>query len=134
MSEMLVQVCCQVIGNDAAITFAGASGHLQLNAMIPVIAHNLLQSIELLARGADVFARRCVAGIEPNLEKLSENVEKSLALATALVPAIGYDRAAEIAKEAERTNQPVRIVAAMLSGLDEATLNDLLDPRRQTGN
>jgi fumarate hydratase, class II len=134
MSEMLVQVCCQVIGNDAAITFAGASGHLQLNAMIPVIAHNLLQSIELLARGAEVFARRCVAGLEPNLDKLSENVEQSLALATALVPAIGYDRAAEIAKEVERTNQPVRSLAAKLSGLDEATLNQLLDPRRQTGS
>src|ERR1051325_709714 len=133
MCEMLVQVCCQVIGNDAAITFAGASGHLQLNAMIPVIAHNLLQSIELLARGVEVFAKRCVAGLEPNVARLEENVEKSLALATALVPAIGYDRAAEIAKEAERTNQSVRAVAANLSGLDAATLEQLLDPKRQAG-
>lgn len=133
MCEMLVQVCCQVIGNDTAITFAGASGHLQLNAMIPVIAHNLLQSIELLARGVEVFAKRCVAGLEPNVARLEENVEKSLALATALVPAMGYDRAAEIAKEAERTNQSVRAVAAKLSGLDEASLNKLLDPKRQAG-
>jgi fumarate hydratase, class II len=133
MSEMLVQVCCQVIGNDAAITFAGASGHLQLNAMIPVIVHNLLQSIELLARGAEAFARRCVAGLEPNLAKLEENVEKSLALATALVPAIGYDRAAEIAKEAERTNESVRSIAARVSGLDERKLSELLDPKKQAG-
>ena len=131
MCEMVVQVGCQVIGNDAAITFAGASGHLQLNAMIPVITHNLLQSIELLARAADVFARRCVAGLEPNLEKLKENLEQSLALATALVPKIGYDAAAAIAKEAERTNQSVRAVAAKVSGLNEATLNDLLDPKHQ---
>jgi fumarate hydratase class II len=131
MCEMVVQVCSQVIGNDTAITFAGASGHLQLNAMIPVIAHNLLQSLELLARAADVFARRCVAGLEPNIEKLRENVEQSLALATALVPKIGYDAAAAIAKEAERTNQSVRAVAAKMSGLDEATMNDLLDPKHQ---
>jgi fumarate hydratase class II len=131
--EMLVQVCCQVIGNDTTITFAGASGHLQLNAMIPVIAHNLLQSIELLARGSQIFAERCVAGLEPNLAKIEQNVEQSLALATALVPAIGYDRAAEIAKEAERTNQSVRAVAAKQSGLDEATVNQLLDPKKQAG-
>lgn len=131
MCEMVVQVGCQVIGNDAAITFAGAAGHLQLNAMIPVIAHNLLQSIELLSRAADVFARRCVAGLEPNLEKLRENVEQSLAVATALVPKIGYDAAAAIAKEAEGTDQSVRDVAAKMSGLDEATLNDLLDPKHQ---
>jgi fumarate hydratase class II len=131
MCEMLVQVGCQVIGNDAAITFAGASGHLQLNAMIPVIAHNLLQSIKLLARAAEIFAKRCVAGLEPNLEKLNNNLELSLALATALVPAIGYDKAAAIAKEAEKTNQPVRVVAARISGLDESTLSKLLDPAGQ---
>jgi fumarate hydratase class II len=133
MCEMLVQVCCQVIGNDAAITFAGASGHLQLNAMIPVIAHNLLQSIELMARGAEVFAKRCVAGLEPNLGKIQSNVEQSLALATALVPAIGYDRAAEIAKEAERTGESVRAVAERRAGLEKARLDELLDPRRQAG-
>jgi fumarate hydratase class II len=131
MCEMLVQVCCQVIGNDSAITFASASGHLQLNAMIPVIAHNLLQSLELLARGVEVFTRRCISGLEVNAVKIEANVEQSLALATALVPKIGYDAAAAIAKEAERTNQPVRAVAAKMSGLDEATLNELLDPVRQ---
>jgi len=134
MCEMLVQVCCQVIGNDAAITFAGASGHLQLNAMIPVITHNLLQSLELLARAVEVFTRRCVAGLEANTAKISANVEQSLALATALVPKIGYDAAAAIAKAAERTNQSVRAVAAKMSSLDEATLNELLDPTRQVSS
>jgi len=131
MCEMLVQVCCQVIGNDTAITFAGASGHLQLNAMIPVIAHNLLQSLELLARATEVFAQRCVRGLQPNVAKLDQNVEQSLALATALVPKIGYDAATAIAKEAERTSRSVRAVAKELSGLDEKTLDQLLDPEHQ---
>jgi fumarate hydratase class II len=126
MCEMLIQVGCQVIGNDAAITFAGATGQLQLNAMIPVIAYNLLQSIEILANGADVFARRCVAGLEPNTERLERNIEQTLALVTALVPEIGYDAAAAIAKEAEKTGWTVREVASEKSGLDAATLERLL--------
>jgi fumarate hydratase class II len=134
MSEMLIQVACQVIGNDAAITFAGAFGQLQLNAMIPVIAHNLLQSIAILTTGCEAFATRCVSGLEVNEGELKANIEESLALAIALVPLIGYDVAARIAKEAEATNRTIREIAAEKSGLDPAALAEALDPLPQTGN
>ena len=133
MPEMLLQAGAQVIGNDAAITFGGAFGNFELNAMLPVIAHNLLQSIELLANGSRVFARRCVAGLEADAEKCAANLERSLAMCTALAPEIGYDKAARIAKAAYETNRTVREVARELSGLDEPTLDRLLDPRSQTG-
>ena len=131
MCEMLMQVCAQVIGNDAAITVGGAFGNFELNVMMPVIAHNLLQSIELLGqRRSRVFARRCVAGLEADAERAKRNVEKSLAMCTALAPVIGYDKAAQIAKVAYQTNRTVREVAAELSGLDEQKLKELLDPRK----
>lgn len=126
--EMLVQVGAQVVGADAAISMAGAGGHLELNAMIPVIAWNLLEAIRLLANGADVFARRCVAGLQANEEKCRENIEKTLALVTALVPAIGYDAAASLAKLAHQSGRTIREVALEKSGLDAATLSALLDP------
>ena len=132
MSEMLMQVCGQVIGNDAAITFAGAFGNFELNVMMPLIAHNLLQSIELLTQATLTFARRCVKGIEANVEKCRSDIERSLALCTPLAPVIGYDRAAQIAKEAWQTNRTVREVAREMSGLSEEKLNELLDPLRQT--
>ena len=133
MSEMVMQVGAQVIGNDAAITFAGASGNFELNTMMPVIAHNLLQSIELLTTAACVFSQRCVAGLDADRQKCSDNVERSLALCTALVPKIGYDRAAQIAKAAHESNRTIREVAREMSGLDEATLDALLDPKNQIG-
>jgi fumarate hydratase, class II len=102
--------------------------------MLPVIAHNLLQSIELLANASRVFARRCVEGLEAHAEKLEANIEGSLAMCTALAPMIGYDKAAHIAKVAFETNRNVREVATELSGLDNATLDRLLDPRTQTGS
>jgi fumarate hydratase, class II len=133
MAEMLIQVCGQVMGNDAAITFGGAFGNFELNVMMPLIAHNLLQSIELLSRGVAVFARRCVQGIEANVEKCQADIERSLAMGTPLAPVIGYDQAARIAKTAYETNRTVREVAREMSGLPEGQLNDLLDPARQTG-
>jgi fumarate hydratase, class II len=133
MSEMVIQVGAQVIGNDAAITFSGAFGNFELNTMLPVIAYNLLQSIEILANAARVFAARCVSGLEADTEKCEANVERSLAMCTALAPVIGYDKAAHIAKVAYQTNRTVREVAAELSGLDKNTLDRLLDPRTQTG-
>ena len=133
MSEMLIQVGAQVIGNDATISFSGAFGNFELNAMLPVIAYNLLQSIELLANGSRVFARRCVAGLQADAEKPESNIERSLAMCTALAPVIGYDKAAHIAKVAYETNRTVREVARELSGLDEPTLTRLLNPRTQTG-
>jgi len=133
MCEMVIQVGAQVIGNDAAITFAGTFGNFELNVMLPVIAHNLLESIELLANASRVFARRCIAGLEADAEKLEANIERSLAMCTALAPVIGYDKAAHIAKVAYETNRNVREVATELSGLDKATLDRLLNPRTQTG-
>ncbi len=132
MSEMLVQVGAQVIGNDATITYCGASGHLELNAMLPVLAYNLLQSIELLANASRVYARRCIIGLEADREKCEGNVERSLAMCTSLAPVIGYDKAAEIAKIAYQTNRTVREVAAEVSGLSQEKLNALLEPRSQT--
>ncbi len=132
MCEMLIQAGAQVIGNDAAITFGGAFGNFELNVMMPVIAHNLLQSIELLTNGARVFARRCVAGLEADIAKYEGNIENSLAMGTALAPVIGYDKAAKIAKIAYETGATIRQVAEELSGLDKAKLDQLLDARSQT--
>jgi len=134
MCEMVLQVSGQVIGNDAAIAFGGAFGNFELNVMMPLIAHNLLQSIELLTRASLVFARRCVLGLEANAEKCRADIERSLALCTPLAPVIGYDRAAQIAKKAWETNRTVREVAREMSGLTEARLDELLDPVRQTGS
>jgi fumarate hydratase, class II len=131
MSEMLMQVCAQVIGNDAAITVGGMLGNFELNVMMPVIAHNLLQSIALLANGSRVFAERCVTGLEANRERCEGGVEQSLAMCTPLATVIGYDRAAEIAKIAFASGRTVREVAKEKSGLSEEQLAQLLDPRRQ---
>jgi fumarate hydratase class II len=100
--------------------------------MMPVMAHNLLQAIELLAKGSQVFARRCVAGLEVDREKCKANLELSLSNCTILAPVIGYDKAAKIAKVAYETNRTIRQVAQEISGLDKAKLEELLDPARQT--
>jgi fumarate hydratase class II len=133
MCEMLIQVGGQVIGNDAVVTFAGTYGNFELNTMLPVAGYNLLQSIDLLTNASRVFARRCIAGIEADKHKCESNIEQSLAMCTALAPVIGYDRAAKIAKTAHDTGRTVRDVARELSGLDEARLNELLNPKAQTG-
>src|SRR5262249_16811800 len=111
MCEMLMQVCAQVIGSDQVITLCGALGNFELNVMMPVMTYNLLQSIELLANGSRVFARRCIAGLEADVAKCTGDVERSLAMCTALAPVIGYDKAAKIAKVAYETNRTVRQVA-----------------------
>jgi fumarate hydratase class II len=134
MCEMLIQVGAQVIGNDAAITIGGISGNLELNVAMPLLAHNFLQSIELLAQGSRVFAERCVAGIEAVVERCEGNLERSLAMGTALAPVIGYDLAARMAKEAMVSDRTVREVARELSGLDEKRLSELLDPGTQAGD
>jgi fumarate hydratase class II len=132
MCEMLIQICGQVIGNDGAITFGGTFGNFELNVMMPLIAHNLLRSIELLTRGAVVFSRRCVVGIEANVEKCQSDIERSLAMCTPLATVIGYDKAAQIAKIAHESNRTVREVAREMSGLTGAQLDELLDPIRLT--
>jgi fumarate hydratase class II len=132
MCEMLIQVGAQVVGNDAVITFGATCGALELNTMLPVIAYNLLQAIELLASGCRVFARRALSGLEADIEKCESNVERSLAMCTALAPVIGYEKAVQIAKAASESGRTVREVALQMSGLDKAKLDELLDPRRQT--
>jgi fumarate hydratase class II len=129
---MLIQVGAQVIGNDAAITFGGAFGNFELNVMLPLIAHNLLESIELLGNGSRVFARRCVSGLEADVARCEGNIENSLAMCTVLAPVIGYDQAAKIAKTAYDTGRTIRQVALEMSGLDKAKLDQLLDARGQT--
>jgi fumarate hydratase class II len=133
MCEMLIQTGAQVIGNDAVVTFAATFGNFELNTMLPIAAYNLLQAIDLLTNASQVFARRCIAGLEADQRKCEANIEQSLAMCTALAPVIGYDRAAAIAKTAHETGRTVREVARELSGLDEARLNELLDPKAQTG-
>ena len=131
--EAVIQTAAQVIGNDAAITFSGQGGNFELNTMLPVIAYNLLQSIHLLSSAATAFAEKCVDGISANSEKCASNLEQSLALATGLVPVIGYDRAAAIAKEAYERNMTVREVALQKQVLPEDELNRLLDEMVQGG-
>src|SRR5215216_330033 len=124
--EVAIQVGDQVIGNDAAITMAGSQGQFELNVRVPLIARNLLDSIKLLAAASRLLDTRCVRGIEPNEEMLRRHAEATLATATALNPHIGYDRAAEIVKEAASSNRTVREVAVE-KGVDEAVLDEALD-------
>ena len=124
--ESLLMICAQVMGHDAAITWGCAAGNFELNVMMPVIAYDLLDSIELLSAGVRNFTLRCVNGIEANREKTGALVEQSLAMATALTPEIGYDRAAAIAKEAYETGRTVREVAIEKSGLSAKKISDLL--------
>jgi fumarate hydratase class II len=134
MSEMLLQVCAQVVGNDATIAFAasGLGSTFELNVMMPVMAFNLLQSIELLARGASVFADRCVAGIEANVERCETLVEQSLAMCTSLAPIIGYDHAADIAKESFKTGKTIRQLCVEKNILPKEELDRVLDAHRMT--
>jgi fumarate hydratase, class II len=134
MSEMALQVAAQVVGNDATIALAasGLGSTFELNVMMPVIAYNLLQSIELLASAARVFADRCVVGLEANSERTAAMVEQSLAMCTSLAPKIGYDKAAEIAKESFKTGKTVREIAMEKKIVPESELAQILDPNRMT--
>ena len=124
--EAVIQVAAQVMGNDTTITIGGQGGTFELNTMLPVMAYNLLQSISLLASAVDVFAEKCIAGITANEETCSGYIEKSLALVTGLVPKIGYDKAAAIAKKAYESGRTVREVALDENILSEAELDELL--------
>jgi fumarate hydratase class II len=126
--EVVLQVSAQVIGNDAAITIAGLQGNFELNVRVPLIARNLLESIRLLAATARVFAEKCVDGIQANEDGCHRSAESTLAAATALNPHIGYDRAAEIVKEAASSGRMLREVAYE-KGVDEATYNNAMDLR-----
>ena len=127
--EVVMQVSAQVIGNDTAITIGGMQGHFELNVRIPLIARNLLQSIGLLSATAVLFAEKCVDGIEANLAGCEASAEGTLAVATALNPYIGYDKASEIVKDAAASGRTLREVARE-HGVDEATLDEALDLRK----
>jgi len=130
--ESTMMVCSQVIGNDACITWAGANGNLELNVMMPVMAHNLLESIRLLGNVCEILTEKCVRGIVANEERCRELVELSMSMVTSLAPKIGYDRAAEIAKESAKTGRTVRELCREKKVLPEAELNAALDPVSMT--
>ena len=131
IAESVVQVVAQVIGNDAAVTLAGQGGYFELNTMMPVAAHNILESIALLAASANNFASQCVRDIEATSVG-PDMVEKGLMLGTALAPAIGYDAAAAIAKEAAATGATIRQTAKAQTQLSDADLDALLNPETMT--
>jgi len=132
VAESVNQLHKQVVGNDAAVSAGAAEGQIDLNLYKPVLAHNLLQSAELIANGSEVFAERFVAKLEANEEHCAEQVEQSMALATALNPAIGYDKASKVAKQALAEGKTVKEVAVSEGYLTEAEADEVLDPEAMT--
>jgi fumarate hydratase, class II len=132
MSEMMMMVSAQVIGNDAAVTWSGANGNFELNVMMPVLAHNLLESIELLTTSAATFATRCVDGIEANRDRAQELLERNAIVVTALNPYIGYDSGAKIAKESAATGRSVRELVLEAGLMSEEDLDKALDLKKMT--
>jgi fumarate hydratase class II len=128
LPEALCMVCAQVMGNHVTVTVAGASGNFQLNVMLPLVAHNLLQSIELLANASRLLADGAIAGFRVREDRLRDALDRNPILVTALNPVIGYEKAAAIAKQAYREGRPVLAVAREQTGLPERTLRALLDP------
>lgn len=126
-------LCCQVFGNDVAINFGGASGNFELNVFKPLIAYNFLQSARLLADGMTSFDAYCVHGIEPNHEHIAELLSRSLMLVTALTPRIGYDRSAEIAKQAHRDGSALRQAAVKLGYVSEKEFDLWVQPGKMVG-
>ena len=131
--EALTQVCAHVMGNDAAVGFAGSQGHFELNVMKPMIAYNVLQSMQLLGDAAAAFADNCVAGIEADRDRIDDLLRRSLMLVTALAPEIGYDRATEVAKAAHRNGTTLREEAVRLGYVDEATFDRVVRPEAMVG-
>ncbi|HEY0847554.1 MAG TPA: class II fumarate hydratase [Noviherbaspirillum sp.] len=132
-AEALTMLCCQVFGNDVAINFGGASGNFELNVFKPMIAHNFLQSVRLLADGMRSFDAHCARGIEANRERIADLMERSLMLVTALAPHIGYDRAAQIAKHAHREGATLRQAALALGYVTEEEFDRWVQPAAMTG-
>ncbi len=133
MPEATMMVCAQVIGNDAAICIGGQSGSFQLNVMLPMIARNALESIELLANVSNLLAEKAISGFTINTQQLSKTLAVNPILVTALNSRVGYEKGAEIAKEAYKTGEPIIDVAQRLTGIDRTTLVELLDPKLLTG-
>ncbi|MCB1230368.1 MAG: class II fumarate hydratase [Verrucomicrobiae bacterium] len=132
MSEAAMQVCAQVIGNDAAITWGGANGNFELNVMMPMMAQNLLDSIRLLARVGNLLRERCIDGIEANEARCRDLIEQSMSMVTSLAPLIGYDTATKIAKKAAETGKTVREICEEMEVLPADQLESALDPASMT--
>ncbi|MGE5649977.1 MAG: class II fumarate hydratase [Bacillota bacterium] len=132
-AEALTMLCCQVFGNDVAINIGGASGNFELNVFKPMIAHDFLQSVRLLAGGMRSFEEHCARGIEANRERIAQLMERSLMLVTALAPHIGYDRAAQIAKQAHRTGATLKQAALDLGYVSETDFERWVRPQEMTG-
>jgi fumarate hydratase class II len=126
--EAMTMLCTQVIGNDATITFAGASGNFELNVYRPVLAYNILQSIRLLSDGIVSFNKNTIIGIEPNIEKINHNLYNSLMLITALNPYIGYDKAAEVSKKAYKEKSTLREAIIALDYMSGKDFDRLVQP------
>ena len=127
ISEMMMQVSAQVIGNDNTITFSSANGNFELNTMLPVMAHNLLESISILSSSTNVFNDKLIRDLEANTDKLQENIQRNSILVTALVPQLGYDKAAEIAKEAMSSNKTIKEVLLDSNLFSSDEIDNLLD-------
>jgi fumarate hydratase class II len=128
----MTMLCAQVLGNDVAIGVGAASGNFELNVFQPLVAHNLLQSLRLLADGMASFERHCAAGIEPDRARIAELLERSLMLVTALAPHIGYERAAEIAKKAHREGSTLREAALALGHVSAEQFDAWVRPQAMT--
>jgi fumarate hydratase class II len=133
IAESLLMVCAQVIGYDATIAWCGAAGNFELNVMMPVMAYDLIESVQLLADATRNFAHHLIAGLEVDRERASGFVEQSLAMGTALAPEIGYENAAMLVKNAYLTARTVREIAIEQSGLSPERVSELLDPATQAG-
>jgi fumarate hydratase class II len=132
LPEAMTMVAAQVMGNDVAVAIGGQAGNFELNVMKPVIAHNLLESISILAGACAALTTFCVKGIEANRERCASFIEKSLSMATALAPHIGYDAAARIAKTSWKTGKSVRELATEEGVLPKDELEKVLDARAMT--
>ncbi len=130
--EAVMMVAGQVIGNDASVTWGGANGNFELNVMMPLMSHNLIESIDLLANASTVLAHKCVDGVSANAARATELVERDIIIITALAPHVGYDKAAEIAHVAMDTDRGVREVALEMSGLEASELDAILDLKKMT--
>jgi fumarate hydratase class II len=126
-------VCCQVFGNDVAITVAGSQGNFELNVFKPVMIRNFLHSVAILGDACRTFREFCVEGIRANRERIAELVDRSLMLVTALSPSIGYDKAAEVARKAHREGTTLREAALALGYVTEAEYDEIVRPERMVG-
>jgi fumarate hydratase class II len=132
-AEALTMVCAQVMGNDAAVGFAGSQGHFELNVFKPVIAYNVLQALQLLGNASASFTDNCVVGIEADEERISKLMRESLMLVTALAPTIGYDNATKVAKAAHKNRTTLKEEAIRLGFVDAETFDRVVQPGEMLG-